>query len=293
MMTVTTLPPPLRRMRDCALRRLFFADLGECTPRDIIEAAATTSVTGDGSTMTAEEGLRDHEGAKITHHGAAIMLGNDPVAADILWSAMGLSSRESMSRLSAEAFLADGGNPLAVDAYMWNNHRQNDEEEKEDDVEYSVQFEHIPEARRHLDGGNDGADYGGIVRTTMNEPIESPAMTSLMIGNTRPGWRNGTIHKKHETTINERIIKYVTLHGDGKTHTLVETDKTQNDVVHLETKVDMGGVEETCFAHKELCRQGVLIFCSPFDGYVDVIFWHLIRLTISSFCVFQLFFRAN
>jgi len=55
----------------------------------------------------------------------------------------------------------------------------------------------------------------------------------------RPLW------KKQETVIQERIVKYVTVEPDGSYQELVETEKNQTEVTHMECK-DTGE-----FAHKE------------------------------------------
>jgi len=58
--------------------------------------------------------------------------------------------------------------------------------------------------------------------------------------------KNGNhLWKKHETLIHERIVKYVTLNADGSLEELVEREKKQDEVVHMECK-DTG-----IFAHHE------------------------------------------
>ena len=56
------------------------------------------------------------------------------------------------------------------------------------------------------------------------------------------------IWKKHETIIQERIVRHVTVEN-GVTRELVETDKSQNEVIHIECK-DSGE-----FAHREFSQQ--------------------------------------
>jgi len=51
--------------------------------------------------------------------------------------------------------------------------------------------------------------------------------------------------KKQETVIHERIVKYITVEPDGTVHELVETDKNQSEVLHMECK-DTGE-----FLHRE------------------------------------------
>lgn len=58
-------------------------------------------------------------------------------------------------------------------------------------------------------------------------------------GPSRPLWR------KRETTVHERIVQYTTVDADGTVQELIETEKTQNEVTHLECK-DTGE-----FAHRE------------------------------------------
>ena len=58
-------------------------------------------------------------------------------------------------------------------------------------------------------------------------------------GNGRPLW------KKQETVIQERIVKYTTVEPDGTTQELVESEKNQTEVTHMECK-DTGE-----FAHTE------------------------------------------
>ncbi|GMH91535.1 hypothetical protein TrVE_jg5516 [Triparma verrucosa] len=58
-------------------------------------------------------------------------------------------------------------------------------------------------------------------------------------GNGRPLW------KKQETVIQERIVKYITIEPDGSIQELIESEKNQTEVTHMECK-DTGE-----FAHKE------------------------------------------
>ena len=51
--------------------------------------------------------------------------------------------------------------------------------------------------------------------------------------------------KKHETLIQEKIVKYVTVNADGSLEELLEREKKQDEVVHMECK-DTG-----IFAHHE------------------------------------------
>jgi hypothetical protein len=59
------------------------------------------------------------------------------------------------------------------------------------------------------------------------------------VGPSRPLWR------KRETIIHERIVQYTTVDADGTTQELVESEKSQNEIVHLECK------ETGEFAHRE------------------------------------------
>jgi len=58
-------------------------------------------------------------------------------------------------------------------------------------------------------------------------------------GPTRPLWR------KRETVVQERIVHYTTVDADGTVQELVESERSQNEVVHLECK------ETGEFAHRE------------------------------------------
>lgn len=58
-------------------------------------------------------------------------------------------------------------------------------------------------------------------------------------GVARPLWR------KRETVIHERIVQYTTVDADGTKQELVETERSQNEIVHLECK------ETGEFAHRE------------------------------------------
>jgi hypothetical protein len=55
--------------------------------------------------------------------------------------------------------------------------------------------------------------------------------------------------KKHETVIQERIVKHTTIDKDGNINELITTDKSQNDVIHIESKVTGE------FAHREYTQQ--------------------------------------
>jgi len=59
------------------------------------------------------------------------------------------------------------------------------------------------------------------------------------VGIPRPLWR------KRETVIHERIVQYTTVDADGTTQELIESEKSQNEIVHLECK------ETGEFAHRE------------------------------------------
>ena len=69
--------------------------------------------------------------------------------------------------------------------------------------------------------------------TTLNDP------TYRRPGPQRPLWR------KRETVVHERIVQYTTVDEHGTVQELVESEKTQNEVVHLECK------ETGEFAHRE------------------------------------------
>ena len=57
-----------------------------------------------------------------------------------------------------------------------------------------------------------------------------------------------SIWKKHETVIQERIVRHINI-DDGVRRELIETETSQNEVVHLETK-DFGE-----FSHREYTQQ--------------------------------------
>lgn len=58
-----------------------------------------------------------------------------------------------------------------------------------------------------------------------------------------------TVWKKHETIIQEKIVKHVTIESDGTVHELVERDKSQNEVIHMECKLT------GTLAHREYSQQ--------------------------------------
>ena len=55
--------------------------------------------------------------------------------------------------------------------------------------------------------------------------------------------------KKHETVIQERIVKQITVDKDGKINELITTDKSQNDIIHIESKLTGE------FVHREYTQQ--------------------------------------
>jgi hypothetical protein len=55
--------------------------------------------------------------------------------------------------------------------------------------------------------------------------------------------------KKHETNIQERIVKHLTFDENGSIHELIETDRSQNEVIHIESKI------VDIFAHREYTQQ--------------------------------------
>ena len=88
---------------------------------------------------------------------------------------------------------------------------------------------------------------GFIPRTTCRDLWHNPGTTLAhtarnsykKAGPSRPLWR------KRETTVHEHIVQYTTVDADGVVQELIETEKTQNEVIHLECK-DTGE-----FAHRE------------------------------------------
>lgn len=57
------------------------------------------------------------------------------------------------------------------------------------------------------------------------------------------------IWKKHETVIQEKIVKQVTIDAAGNINELITTDKSQNDIIHIESKLTGE------FAHREFTQQ--------------------------------------
>lgn len=55
--------------------------------------------------------------------------------------------------------------------------------------------------------------------------------------------------KKHETVIQERIVKQITIDKDGSINELITTDKSQNDIIHIESKLTGE------FVHREYTQQ--------------------------------------
>jgi hypothetical protein len=60
---------------------------------------------------------------------------------------------------------------------------------------------------------------------------------------------NKPLCKKHETVIQERIVRQITVDGEGNMNELITTDKSQNDIIHIESK------ETGEFAHREYTQQ--------------------------------------
>jgi len=67
----------------------------------------------------------------------------------------------------------------------------------------------------------------------------TPAASYRRAGPSRPLWR------KRETVVHERIVQYTTVDADGMVQELVESERSQNEIVHLECK------ETGEFAHRE------------------------------------------
>ena len=55
--------------------------------------------------------------------------------------------------------------------------------------------------------------------------------------------------KKHETVIQERVVKHITIDKEGNMTELITTDKSQNDIIHIESKITGE------FAHREYTQQ--------------------------------------
>ena len=56
--------------------------------------------------------------------------------------------------------------------------------------------------------------------------------------------------KKHEIVIQEKIVKQVSIDKEGTITELITTDKSQNDIIHVESKAD-----SELFAHREFTQQ--------------------------------------
>jgi len=63
------------------------------------------------------------------------------------------------------------------------------------------------------------------------------------------GEMTNAMWKKHETIIHERIVQYVTIDEFGELHKVIDTDKTQKDIMHIECK------SKGLFAHREYTQQ--------------------------------------
>mmetsp|Transcript_15456 Transcript_15456/g.20545 ORF Transcript_15456/g.20545 Transcript_15456/m.20545 type:complete len:169 (-) Transcript_15456:247-753(-) len=93
--------------------------------------------------------------------------------------------------------------------------------------------------------------------------------------------------KKQETVIHERIVKYITVEPDGTVHELVETDKNQSEVLHMECK-DTGE-----FLHREHTEYEQT---EKFDGeeltkdtIVFVTIYSIVCMSIDSSCLYICF----
>ncbi|GFH45028.1 hypothetical protein CTEN210_01502 [Chaetoceros tenuissimus] len=80
-----------------------------------------------------------------------------------------------------------------------------------------------------------------VTSSTENRPNPSE-VTSQKSGS------YGTIWKKHEISITEKIVEHVTIDENGETSVLIESDKSRNDVIHIECESGM-------YAHRELTQQ--------------------------------------
>lgn len=75
-----------------------------------------------------------------------------------------------------------------------------------------------------------------------------PCMLEKRSSTNEPKTLKTNIWKKHETVIQERVVKYVTRCADGTLEELEEREKKQDEVIHIECK-DTGQ-----FAHHELSQ---------------------------------------
>ncbi len=78
-----------------------------------------------------------------------------------------------------------------------------------------------------------------ICTNTQEKPVADPPSNQVY---------RQSLWKKHETVIQERIVRHITIE-DGVRRELVESDKSQNEVIHMECK------ETGEFAHREYSQQ--------------------------------------
>jgi hypothetical protein len=109
----------------------------------------------------------------------------------------------------------------------------------------SVHFESMHDLQ--LDNGSDGVDAATHKTNTLVGPLETNSSCSTQI-NTKSDSSTIPIFKKHETTVQEKIMRSITIDENGVQHNLVERDKSQNDVIHIECK-------DGLFAHREYTQQ--------------------------------------
>lgn len=80
--------------------------------------------------------------------------------------------------------------------------------------------------------------------TSSNSSIQNSNQTEIT--SQKSGY--GTIWKRHEISITEKIVEHVTIDENGETSVLIESDKSRNDVIHIECESGM-------YAHRELTQQ--------------------------------------
>ena len=93
-----------------------------------------------------------------------------------------------------------------------------------------------------------------VARSSIEKKNNQVVMKERSYSNTKEPDVDATprksIWKKQETVVQDRIVMHITIDDDGVRRELIETDTSQNEVVHLETK-DFGGE----FSHKEYTQR--------------------------------------
>ena len=127
-------------------------------------------------------------------------------------------------------------------------------------VQYLISFFENPTMNRNMrDHFQNGLNRIGLYTQVTTVLNIIPGESSNAVWNTEEAVvsmkhrKDDPIHypmwKKHETNIQERIIQHITYDNEGNIHEMIETDKSQNEVIHVEI------TDRNIFAHREYTQQ--------------------------------------